>query len=96
MALLFRLLGGEPLLSLPAAIKYPMYDEEAGIQQFPFKTFTMLLGFLVLVCVSLGTNHFIKTGQLRDIKGNSLQYRLDAEEPEPQVIVATISSEEKL
>lgn len=29
--------GGEPLLNLPAVIKYPFYDEETDLQRFPFR-----------------------------------------------------------
>lgn len=65
MALLLRLLGGEPILSFPAAIKYPWYDEPSNTQYFPFKTTSMLIGFLVLLLVSYLTDRLIKPGRLQ-------------------------------
>lgn len=55
LGLLFRLLGGEPLLSLPAALKYPYYYcDEAGTcsQCFPFKTLAMLITLVCILTVS--------------------------------------------
>ncbi|CAC5404483.1 unnamed protein product [Mytilus coruscus] len=39
--------GGEPVLSLPAVIKYPWYDPVAG-QLFPHKTFAMMCCFIAV------------------------------------------------
>lgn len=65
VALTLRLLGGEPILSLPAAIQYPWYDAEKNVQHFPYKTLSMLIGFIVLVSVSAVTNPYVKKGKLR-------------------------------
>ena len=51
ISLPLRVLSGEPLLSLPALIRFPLYDEDAG-QGFPFRSFAMLSGFLAIVVVS--------------------------------------------
>ncbi|KAK7113537.1 hypothetical protein V1264_012808 [Littorina saxatilis] len=51
ISLLLRILGGEPLVRLPALIRYPFYDEEFG-QGFPFRTMAMLSGFLAIVVLS--------------------------------------------
>lgn len=52
VAFIMRLTGGEHLINLPALIKYPMYDEEHGVQNFPFKTMSMLLSLLTIISVS--------------------------------------------
>ncbi|ELU07259.1 hypothetical protein CAPTEDRAFT_98096 [Capitella teleta] len=52
MGLFFRLLGGEPLIDLPATTKYPYYDEVEKVQWFPFKTVCMLISFFFIVSVS--------------------------------------------
>lgn len=49
---MIRLLGGESILGIPAVIHYPMYDAENNIQNFPYKTFSMLLALLVQIAVS--------------------------------------------
>ena len=51
ISLPLRVLSGEPLLNLPALIRFPLYDEDAG-QGFPFRSFAMLSGFLAIVVVS--------------------------------------------
>lgn len=63
VSLVLRFLGGEPLIHLPPAIKYPYYDEslmnedgevdfEGKGQLFPFRTFSMMIGLItnLLVC----------------------------------------------
>ena len=52
IALFVRLMGGEPLLGLPAAIHFPGYDEEKQQQLFPFRTMAMLMSLSTLVFVS--------------------------------------------
>lgn len=52
VGLFFRLTGGEPLVSLPALIKYPNYDEENNFQNFPFKTMSMLISLIFIIVVS--------------------------------------------
>ncbi len=51
----FRLTGGEPLLGLPTAIKYPNWYVGDGqtYQLFPFKTMSMLISLLTIIIVSL-------------------------------------------
>ncbi|CAG2255777.1 CHT1 [Mytilus edulis] len=56
VGLLLRILGGEPVLSLPAVIKYPWYDPAAG-QLFPHKTFAMMCCFTSIISVSLLTDY---------------------------------------
>ncbi|OAF66612.1 Sodium/proline symporter, partial [Intoshia linei] len=56
VGILIRLLGGETYLSLPAVIKYPFYDDENKTQNFPFKTFSMLISFACILLVSFITN----------------------------------------
>ena len=50
-----RLAGGENLIGLPPLIKYPWYDEAAGMQMFPFRTVAMILSMASLILVSLLT-----------------------------------------
>ncbi len=62
----FRLTGGEPLLSLPAAIKYPNWyvDDGQTYQLFPFKTMSMLISLLTIIIVSLLTKYLFESGTL--------------------------------
>ena len=62
--LLFRLAGGEPLVFLPALIKYPGYDYETETQTFPFRTASMLLSMFCLVSVSKLTFWLFRSGRL--------------------------------
>ncbi|GMT26108.1 hypothetical protein PFISCL1PPCAC_17405 [Pristionchus fissidentatus] len=62
VGLLLRLSGGEPMLSLPASIHYPMYDE--GAQFFPFKTMSMAACLATIVGVSKLSTHLFATGRL--------------------------------
>lgn len=66
MGLLFRLTGGEPLLTLPPAIYYPWWEESQGViyQNFPFKTLAMLISLFTIVFVSLLTDTCFKQGIL--------------------------------
>ncbi|KAL2737830.1 high-affinity choline transporter 1 [Vespula squamosa] len=64
IAFLVRISGGEPLMSLPALIHYPWYDEETKTQMFPFRTMAMLLSLVTLVVVSYGTQVIFETGRL--------------------------------
>ena len=52
IGLLFRLFGGEPLIGMPAIVKFPFYDEAVGVQRFPFKTVCMLVSFMLILAVS--------------------------------------------
>ncbi|EFX66306.1 hypothetical protein DAPPUDRAFT_302757 [Daphnia pulex] len=51
---LFRILGGEPLIGLPAILAYPFYDRNLG-QLFPFRTMSMIISLMSHVIVSLTT-----------------------------------------
>ena len=53
VAWFFRLTGGEELVSLPALIEYPFYDETYNFQYFPFKTMTMLISLVTILLFSL-------------------------------------------
>ncbi|CAK9295828.1 unnamed protein product [Gordionus sp. m RMFG-2023] len=63
IGLLFRCLGGEPLLHLPIALKYPYYSDKYG-QLFPFKTFSMLLSLITLLGVSFITEYIFVNNYL--------------------------------
>lgn len=62
--LFFRLLGGEDLIGLKAAIKFPGFNEEKGSQRFPFKTLSMLLSFLFIIGVSYPMKYLFEKGIL--------------------------------
>ncbi|KAK0049987.1 high-affinity choline transporter 1 [Biomphalaria pfeifferi] len=64
VALIIRILSGDPTLGIPAVIKYPMYEEETGTQLFPFRTFSMICGFVTLIVVSAITNFLFANGYL--------------------------------
>ena len=68
MGLIFRLTGGEPLLGLPPAIKYPWWYEDDGViyQNFPFKTLAMLISLICIVSVSLITHACFTNGILSE------------------------------
>ena len=59
---LLRFLAGEPLIGLPALIKYPMYHYD--YQGFPFRTLTMLLSLLTIFIVSYATKYLFGSGKL--------------------------------
>ena len=52
VAFLLRVLAGEPTFGLPAVINYFNIAED-GFQLFPFRTFAMLVNFLMVISVSL-------------------------------------------
>ncbi|GLH08680.1 High-affinity choline transporter 1 [Gryllus bimaculatus] len=64
--IVLRLLGGEPGLGIPAAIKYPWYDEEAQVQKFPFRTLTMLCALAAHLLCSWGTRQLFQRRLLPD------------------------------
>lgn len=64
IAFAVRISGGEPIMFLPALIKFPGYDEETQTQLFPFRTFSMLLSLITLVGVSWWTKWVFETGRL--------------------------------
>ena len=47
-----RVSAGEPLLGLPALIKYPFYVEEEGLQMFPFRTLSCIVSTVFIMLVS--------------------------------------------
>ena len=51
VGLFLRLGGGEPLIKLPALIKYPLYNEQVG-QLFPMRTFAMVFSMTTLIGIS--------------------------------------------
>lgn len=64
VAFVVRLSGGEPLIGLPAFIKFPGYDEEQERQLFPFRTMAMLLSLITLIGVSAYTKYAFESGRL--------------------------------
>ncbi|VDI21487.1 solute carrier family 5 (high affinity choline transporter), member 7 [Mytilus galloprovincialis] len=63
VGLLLRILGGEPILSFPAVIKYPWYDPVDG-QLFPHKTFAMLVCVITIIGVSLLTDYVFTNNKI--------------------------------
>lgn len=63
MGLMFRLLGGEPLVGLPPGIQYPGYTEEFG-QKFPFRTLSMIISFSTILLVSYPARYIFENGLL--------------------------------
>ena len=64
IGLIFRMLGGEPLIYLPAVIKYPGYIAETNTQEFPFKTLCMLVSFSMILIASYSTKYIFENGIL--------------------------------
>jgi len=64
--LFFRISGGEPLIGMKPFIYYPWWEEYHGeiIQNFPFKTMSMMISLLFLVTCSLLSHHLFTTGKL--------------------------------
>ncbi|XP_071139978.1 high affinity choline transporter 1-like isoform X1 [Mytilus edulis] len=58
-----RVLGGEPVLSFPAIIKYPGYNDTLG-QLFPFKTFAMMSCTFSLLSISYLTEYMFTKRKL--------------------------------
>ncbi|KAL8608172.1 hypothetical protein ACOMHN_016627 [Nucella lapillus] len=56
-----RIGAGEPMIDLPAFIKYPYYDEKNG-QVFPFRAIAFFASFVCLVVVSWLANLCFKKG----------------------------------
>ncbi|VDM23367.1 unnamed protein product [Wuchereria bancrofti] len=68
---MLRLSGGEPLLSFPAFIHYPMYEEVIkedgtilGTQFFPFRTMAMLGSFITCIGTSYLSEYLFANGIL--------------------------------
>lgn len=62
LSFLMRMLCGETLIGLPAAIHFPLYDEVTKTQNFCYRTLSMLVGGLTLSLVSLLTNYIFMNG----------------------------------
>merc|ERR1712150_109190 len=78
--IILRFLSGEDLLSFPPIIKFPLYDEEAGKQYFPFKTLIMLINLSITVFLSFV---YHKWSQMRGKKNDSY----DAKEGEGERMI---------
>ncbi|EEC13706.1 high affinity choline transporter, putative, partial [Ixodes scapularis] len=64
VGLALRVIGGEPVLGLPALFRYPFYDETTQLQLFPFKTVAMLISLATLVMVSAVAKAIFRTASL--------------------------------
>ena len=64
IALFFRLAGGEQMIGLPALMEYPYYDEETGVQRFPYRSFCMALSLFTLAAISKLTDWLFHSGTL--------------------------------
>lgn len=60
IGILLRLLGGEKAFKIPAIIHYPGFDHVNQTQMFPYKTFTMLVSFSLIVIVSYPTKYLFE------------------------------------
>ena len=49
---MLRILSGDSITKIPAVIKYPMYDPVSNTQNFPARTFTMIVCLLLEIGVS--------------------------------------------
>lgn len=68
IGMFFRVAGGEPLIYLPALIKFPGYYYNAWDdwgQRFPFRTLTMILSFLTIIGVSHLAKYLFEKNKLR-------------------------------
>ncbi|XP_045136938.1 high-affinity choline transporter 1-like [Portunus trituberculatus] len=65
LGFLLRILGGEKVLGVPAVIRYPYYID--GTQYFPFRTLSMIVTMVTLLCVSWLTRLLYDMGYLRDL-----------------------------
>ncbi|KAK7490861.1 hypothetical protein BaRGS_00017917 [Batillaria attramentaria] len=100
VAFLLRVLGGEPLIGLPALLRFPLYDEAAG-QLFPFRTFSMLCNCAVTISVSLLTNAMFFRGwvpakydKLNCLRQRTIEF-LDKHELEPMADDTRVTAPEK-
>ncbi|KAI0980453.1 hypothetical protein GJ496_011984 [Pomphorhynchus laevis] len=64
IALILRVIGGEDTIGIPALVRYPFYNYADKIQIFPFRTFSMLIGLITHIFVSVFTDHIFKSGKL--------------------------------
>ncbi|EEC13029.1 high affinity choline transporter, putative, partial [Ixodes scapularis] len=59
-----RAVGGEPVLGIPALLRYPYFDEATQRQLFPLKTVAMLASLATLVVVSAAAKATFRAGLL--------------------------------
>ncbi|KAK4290189.1 hypothetical protein Pmani_036896 [Petrolisthes manimaculis] len=64
IGILIRVLGGESMIGIPPIIKFPWFDEENGVQLFPFRTLAMVISGLSLVFFSMFSMWVFETGRL--------------------------------
>ncbi|KAI3381397.1 hypothetical protein SNEBB_005192 [Seison nebaliae] len=57
LGLTFRLLVGEPVVRLPASIRFPGYDVLKMTQAWPYKSMSMIFSLSILISVSLLTDY---------------------------------------
>ena len=60
IGLILRFGGGENLIGMKPFIKYPLYQSEDMTQLFPFRTFGMIVSFIVLVVVSWASKYLFE------------------------------------
>ncbi|CAB02847.2 High-affinity choline transporter 1 [Caenorhabditis elegans] len=93
VGLVLRLIGGEPLVSLPAFFHYPMYTD--GVQYFPFRTTAMLSSMATIYIVSIQSEKLFKSGRLSpewDVMGCVVNIPID-HVPLPSDVSFAVSSE---
>ena len=95
--------AGENYINLEYFIKYPFYDDQLG-QIFPYRTFSMVASFIVIILVSIITNLLFhknylphKCDILKIHKQQANQYSITSQEPRQDVTftdskIATIDS----
>ncbi|XP_035692943.1 high-affinity choline transporter 1-like [Branchiostoma floridae] len=60
VGMILRICGGETIIGLPPAIKYPFFEESTNTQLFPFRTLAMLCSFITILLVSFITERLFK------------------------------------
>eukprot|EP00058_Branchiostoma_floridae_P017811 XP_002603300.1 hypothetical protein BRAFLDRAFT_119704 [Branchiostoma floridae] len=60
VGMILRLCGGETIIGLPPAIKYPYFEESTNTQLFPFRTLAMLCSFITILLVSFITERLFQ------------------------------------
>ncbi|XP_059159876.1 high-affinity choline transporter 1-like [Physella acuta] len=67
VSFLLRILSGDAVLQIPAAIKFPLYDYSTDSQLFPFRTLAMLSGLFCILVFS-GLTHVLFTRGHLDVR----------------------------
>ncbi|GAU88962.1 hypothetical protein RvY_01568 [Ramazzottius varieornatus] len=81
VALVLRLLAGEPTFGIPAAVGY-FYVADDGSQLFPFRTFAMLVNLLTTVSVSLLAKYLFVQRELLPMAWDVFRCFVPTDEPE--------------